>query len=48
MPKQKPKVGMPAMKKPRSAGGLQTMELRPGDAGHSATMGMINRMRNAK
>jgi hypothetical protein len=38
-PRQKPK----AMKKPRSAGGLQTMELRPGDTGHSAMMNFLKR-----
>jgi hypothetical protein len=33
-------------KKPRSAGGLQTMELRPGDAGHSAMGRFLNRKSN--
>ena len=32
--------------KPRSAGGLQTMELRPGDAGHSAMGRFLNRKSN--
>ena len=33
-------------KKPRSAGGLQTMELRPGDTGHSAMMNFLKRKSN--
>ena len=32
--------------KPRSAGGLQTMDLRPGDAGHSAIGRFLNRKSN--
>ena len=32
--------------KPRSAGGLQTMDLRPGDAGHSAMGRFLNRKSN--
>ena len=52
MPKQsqqptKPVKKLPQMtKKPRSAGGLQTMELRPGDTGHSAMMNFLKRKSN--
>ena len=42
-----PDKKLPQMtKKPRSAGGLQTMELRPGDTGHSAMMNFLKRKSN--
>ena len=46
-PMSKPVKKLPQMtKKPRSAGGLQTMELRPGDTGHSAMMNFLKRKSN--
>ena len=46
-PMPKPVKKLPQMtKKPRSAGGLQTMELRPGDTGHSAMMNFLKRKSN--